>query len=237
MERLCEPELMEDPQQALAYAEADFAATDQELVEAIKALLPPATGRQERLLDLGCGPGNISFRLARPRPGASLLAIDGAPAMLQLAEQRRQADPLAWPGLRFHQACLPLPPGWAEGLPTPFQPPFSALVSNSLLHHLHDPLVLWRSLHQLGGPGALVVVRDLRRPASLAATEALVQRYAATAPAVLRRDLAHSLRAAFRPAEVRRQLAATGLETLTVEALGDRYLQVTGRLPTGRLGP
>ena len=43
---------------------------------------------------------------------------------------------------------------------------YDLLLSNSLLHHLHDPQVLWRSLPVLGRPGAIVLIMDLMRPAS-----------------------------------------------------------------------
>lgn len=234
MRRLPEPELMDDALQARAYAAADFSATDQALVDTVLERLdpspPPALGGGERMVDLGCGPGNISFRLAQACPDATVLGLDGAAAMLELAEQRQRAEPLRWPTLRFHQACLPLDPGGIDGLPGGWRPPFTTLVSNSLLHHLHDPQVLWRSLRQLGAAGALVVVRDLRRPPSQEALAALVERHAAGAPAVLRRDYALSLRAAFRADEVASQLLAAGLEGLAVRELGDRHLEVAGRL-------
>jgi SAM-dependent methyltransferase len=234
MQRLPEPELMDDALQAHAYAAADFSATDQALVdtvlERLAAVSPQAPGQPERMVDLGCGPGNISFRLAQACPNATVLGLDGAAAMLELADQRRQNDPGPWTGLRFQLACLPLAPGAIENLPGAWRPPFTTLVSNSLLHHLHDPQVLWRSLLQLGAPGALVVVRDLRRPSDQQTLEALVERHAAGAPAVLRRDYALSLRAAFRADEVADQLLAAGLQELTVRELGDRHLEVVGRL-------
>jgi hypothetical protein len=74
------------------------------------------------------------------------------------------------------------------------------------------------------------MVRDLRRPASAGELEALVALHAATAPAVLRRDYTLSLRAAFRADEVRTQLQTAGLSELTVRDVGDRYLEVVGRL-------
>jgi SAM-dependent methyltransferase len=245
MERILEPELMDDPAQARAYGEADFASSDQAFVDRILALLassdlaplsspPPAEGKGQgaaRILDLGCGPGNISFPLAAALPDTPVLGLDGAGAMLELAERRRQAAPERWPRLRFHQACLPLPAGALEALPAPFAPPYTLIVSNSLLHHLHDPSVLWRAIVPWAAPGALVVVRDLRRPADPQALRELVERHAATAPPVLRRDYAHSLAAAFRPEEVAAQLAAANLTTLRVEPLGDRYLEISGRLP------
>jgi SAM-dependent methyltransferase len=249
MQRVCEPELMDDPPQARAYAEADFASTDQAFTDRILALLtahdpawlalaaphhpegpglPPAN---RRILDLGCGPGNISFRLAAALPGASVLGIDGAAAMLELAERRLALAPPLGPGLRFARACLPLPAGVLEGQPPSFAPPYALIVSNSLLHHLHDPAVLWRAVRQWAPPGALVVMRDLRRPASPDALQALVERHAGSAPAVLRRDSAASLAAAFRPEEVAAQLAENGLGVLRVEPLDDRCLEISGRLP------
>ncbi len=232
MKRIREPELMDDPSQARVYAEADFASGDQAFTDWVLALLAEdAPAALERILDLGCGPGNISFRLAAALPAVPLLALDGAAAMLELAERRRQAAPERWPLLSFVRACLPLPAGRLAELPAAFAPPYSLLVSNSLLHHLHDPGVLWRTVARVGAPGALVAVRDLRRPANREGLLELVERHASGAPAVLRRDYAASLAAAFRPEEVEDQLAAAGLEGLRVEPRDDRYLEISGRLP------
>ena len=229
MDRIPEPELMDDAVQAAAYAAADFARSDQALVEAALQRFGQQ-GLGTRLLDLGCGPGNITFRLAAACPMASVLGLDGAGAMLAIALQRQAADPGRWGRLAFRQATLPLPAGPPAGWEPAFAPPFSAVISNSLLHHLHDPGVLWRSVRQLAAPGAAVIVRDLRRPAAAGELEALVALHAATAPAVLRRDFALSLRAAFRVGEVEEQLRREGLGGLAVRELDDRYLEVAGRL-------
>ncbi len=105
------------------------------------------------------------------------------------------------------------------------------MASNSLLHHLHDPQVLWRTVVELAAPGAVVYIRDLRRPATAAAAEDLLAHHLSSAPAVLQRDFLASLHAAFRPEEVAAQLEAAGLGGLRVEPLDDRYLEVWGRLP------
>lgn len=230
MQRLPEPELMEEPDQALAYAEADFSSSDQALVERILALLARSSLAPQRLLDLGCGPGNISFRLAEALPSLPLLGIDGAAPMLAPALQRLEAEPRRWPRLRFLQARLPLEPAQLASLPAAFQPPFQLLVSNSLLHHLHEPAVLWTAVRQLGAPGSLVVVRDLRRPDSPEQVERLVACHAGSAPPVLQRDYRASLRAAFRPEEVVEQLRRAGLGCLQVASLEDRYLDISGQL-------
>lgn len=235
MNRICEPELMLEPIQARAYAEADFNGSDRTFTARILTLLAaPAAMQAERpplrIVDLGCGPGNISFRLASALPEALLLGIDGAAAMLEAARARQALEPRRWPGLRFLQARLPLAPEVLGGVSTPFRPPYDLVVSNSLLHHLHDPAVLWATIRTLAAPGALVVVRDLRRPMTEAAVRGLMRRHAARAPAVLRRDFSHSLRAAFRPREVADQLKAAGLSHFAVSELGDRHLEVVGRL-------
>jgi trans-aconitate methyltransferase len=224
MQRVCEPELMEEPVQAQAYAEADFSATDQAVITRIERLFPGGLG--ERIIDLGCGPGNISFRLAARYPTSAVLGLDGAPAMLAFATDRldRQPQPSR---LRFHLAVLP-----CSDLP---EKAFSAVVSNSLLHHLHDPQVLWSAVRQLGAAGAAVYVKDLRRPPSEAAAQALLATHLAGAPAVLQHDYLHSLRAAFTPDEVREQLRKAELPGLRVSAVEDRYLEVAGRL--SRLSP
>ena len=220
--RTPEPELMDGADQVAAYAAADFEASDRAMLERLAALCGGDPGL--RLVDLGCGPGNISFRLARRWPAATVLGLDGAPRMLAVAARRLLAAPELEGRLRFHRTLLPL------AGPTPLAGSFSAVVSNSLLHHLHDPLGLWRSVAQLAAPGAFVYVQDLRRPESTAAVECLVAASLAAAPEVLRRDFRASLHAAFTPSEVAAQLLQTGLTGLRVAPLGDRYLEVWGWL-------
>lgn len=220
MQRTPEPELMEGQEQALAYAAADFSVGDQALVDRLVQLFPAGLGTS--VVDLGCGPGNISFRLVDRFPDAKVLGIDGAEAMLAPALQKLSHRPAVQSRLRFERRCLP-DPSWLEG--------FTAVVSNSLLHHLHDPAVLWRAVRQLGVSGACVYIKDLRRPESPQAVLALQQRYLADAPPVLQHDYIASLHAAFTPEEVTQQLQEAGLaDQLQVASLDDRYLEVWGRL-------
>jgi len=232
MQRSVEPELMDDPLQVQAYAQADFRATDQALVDRLVELFGESLGDGPgpRLVDLGCGPGNISFCLAERFPQTSVLGLDGAAAMLEVAQQELAQRVLGCPGLadrlRFAQVLL-----GPETLP---YGGFTAVVSNSLLHHLHDPQALWRHLRPLAAPGAAIYIKDLRRPATPEAALALQQLHLASAPAVLQRDYLASLHAAFEPTEVEAQLRVAGLPVgehgLRVAALDDRYLEVWGRL-------
>ena len=62
--------------------------------------LPPP----RRILDLGCGPGDLSFELARHFPRATILAMDFTPAMLERARQHRAPPPSPSFGLADAQA-------------------------------------------------------------------------------------------------------------------------------------
>ena len=220
MQRTPEPELMDGQDQALAYAAADFSAGDQALVDRLQTLFPQGLGAS--VVDLGCGPGNISFRLAEQLATSMVLGLDGAAAMLDLARVALAKRPHLATRLHFQQVVFP---------DAQLMGGHSAVVSNSLLHHLHDPSVLWQTVLQLGSSNAAVYVKDLRRPSSADEVEDLRSRYLADAPAVLQHDYVASLHAAFTPAEVERQLGQAGLaDQLQVQAVEDRYLEVWGHL-------
>ena len=221
MQRIPEPELMDEAEQARAYAQADFDEPNQRFVEQFEALFPGLGSGS--VLDLGCGPGDIALRLATRHPGLVVHGLDGSAAMLRFASERLAEMPALRGRVQFVEGLLP-------GATLPL-PAYDAVLSNSLLHHLHDPRVFWAAVKEAGAPGAAVVVMDLFRPPSAEAAQALVDQYAAGEPDVLRRDFLASLRAAFEPGEIRQQLRDTGLDALDVRTVSDRHVLVTGRLP------
>ena len=90
--------------------------------------------------------------------------------------------------------------------------------------------MLWDCIKQVAAPGCVVVIHDLRRPYSEEELQQLVERHAATAPPVLKRDYEASLRAAFNAEEVQQQLQQAQLPQLKVMEREDRYLTVWGQL-------
>jgi SAM-dependent methyltransferase len=221
MQRIPEPELMDEAEQARAYAMADFAEPNERFVSYFESEFPDL--QSGSVLDLGCGPGDIVLRLATRRAGLTVHGIDGSEAMLRFASESLHEAPELGGRVQFIEGLLP-------GAMLPL-PGYDAVVSNSLLHHLHDPGVFWRAVREAGLPGAAVLVMDLFRPQSRAAAQAIVDQYAATEPDVLRQDFLASLCAAFEPEEVRAQLHAHGLAGLSVRTVSDRHLLITGRLP------
>lgn len=217
MERIPEPELMDEPEQARAYAQADFAEPHQAFVEHFRQCFPGHCPRQ--VLDLGCGAADITIRFARAYPESTLTGVDGAAAMLEFARETIARADLG-DRIRLLEARLPetiLPRGV-----------FDTVISNSLLHHLRDPQTLWQAVKQYAAPGAAVFIMDLRRPDSREQAAALVGEYAGAEPEILRRDFFNSLLAAFRPEEIMEQLEQAGLAPFRVEAVGDRHVIVHG---------
>ena len=107
---------------------------------------------------------------------------------------------------------------------------FHAVVSNSLLHHMRDPLDLWRAIRALAAPGAAVLVMDLIRPQSRIEAAQIVDKYAGKEPEVLRDDFLNSLRAAYRPTEIMEQLVPVNMDSLHVEVATDQHFIVFGSI-------
>lgn len=221
MKRVPEPELMEDEEQARAYSEADFSGPHSMFVRLCGEAWAESEPRG-RVLDLGCGPADITVRLAERFPRLTIDGVDGSAAMLKFGAERVRRHGLEG-RVRLIQGRLPA---------CPLPGDYDAVVSNSLLHHLSEPGVLWEAVRRCARPGALVCIMDLMRPEDETQARALTEFHAADAPAVLRRDFFHSLLAAYRPEEVRAQLAAAGLEECAVRAISDRHLVVCGRMPS-----
>ncbi len=218
LSRTAEPDLMEDMEQARAYAFADFEQPHNHFIELVKQHFP---GEEFDclVLDLGCGTADISERFAAAFPKMRMHGIDGSEAMLHFARINIDAVRLH-EQIRLFKRTLP-----AENLP---KEKYSAIICNSLLHHLKDPMVLWQSIKQFAAPGAPIFVMDLMRPASAEEADALTRLHASNEPAVLQQDFNNSLHAAYTPDEVETQLQQAGLTGLKVEIVSDRHLIVYG---------
>ena len=218
MERIVEPELMEDAAQARAYAGADFEAAHSAIMRCFARWLPEVGGAFDAV-DLGCGDAEIAVRLAKMHRHARIVAVDGSREMLRHARTRLARERLA-ERVRLVEAVLPRVPLAAGG--------YDLIVSNSLLHHLHEPRVLWNTVRRLGKPSARVFIADLLRPASRACAKAVVERDAAREAPVLKRDFYNSLLAAFTPREIEDQLERARLAHLSVRHIDDYHVAVCG---------
>jgi SAM-dependent methyltransferase len=121
------------------------------------ALLSAAVGRHakagDRILDLGCGTGELSRRLAAG--GLQVTGCDISPNMLARATARDGAGGHAW---------VRLAPDWRS---LPFKPAaFDLVVAASVLEYVNDPGTVLRECGRVLRPGGVVLytVPDLRHP-------------------------------------------------------------------------
>jgi SAM-dependent methyltransferase len=217
VKRVLEPEVMDVPDQAIAYANADFSDSNAAYV---RDLIAKFGDDLEHAVDLGCGPGDIVIRVARSQPLAHLTAVDASPAMLSIANEAVGRAGLTE---RIH-----LVQGRIPGLP--IRPrSFTAILSKDMLHHMHDPQALWQEVQRLGRSGAAVYIMDLMRPASPDLAAEIVQRVAPGGSPLLKTDFFNSLCAAFTLSEVHDQLKSAGV-ALDVEQVSERHMRISGRL-------
>jgi ubiquinone/menaquinone biosynthesis C-methylase UbiE len=211
--------------QAYAYSWANFTELHPVMVERFRECYPDF--RRGRLLDLGCGTADMTIRFAQAYPELRLLGADGSDSMLAYG-----AKAVSGAGLEgqivLEKHLLP-DPELEQGL-------FDAVISNSLLHHVADPVALWRAAARCARPGGPVMSMDLRRPESEDAAHGLVGQYAHRAMPVLKQDFFQSLCAAYTVEEIEEQLQAAGLKGFRVEAIGDCQVLIWGNAPGLPLG-
>ena len=89
MDRIPEPELMKKKEQVISYDEADFSEGEVNLINQINHYLLRKNisfNEKDLIVDLGCGPGNISEKLAIKWPNTDVVGIDGSKEMILRAE-------------------------------------------------------------------------------------------------------------------------------------------------------
>ncbi len=221
MKRIPEPEIMDDPEQAEAYATADFENSNNLFLELFKEKFfdHNETGNT---LDLGCGPGDIMIRFARSFSKMNLHGVDGSEEMMAFGKKIIKNDAALKQRIKFIKGLIP-------GLDLPIEK-YDTIISNSLLHHLHQPLHFWQTVKKFSKPGTTVLLMDLRRLESKEAAMKIVDQYSSTEPTILRTDFYNSLLAAFEPDEIKEQLKQENLDYLNVEIVSDRHLLIWGTM-------
>src|SRR5689334_8697789 len=124
-----------------------------------------ATGPDDTVLDVACGPGLLACAFARVARHAT--GIDMTPAMLEQARKLQKEmglDNVTWQ------------PGNVYSLPFP-QAHFSIVSSRFAFHHLQDPLAALNEMKRVCNPGGKIVVADMsplpEKAAALNAAEVL----------------------------------------------------------------
>lgn len=209
--RVPEPEVMDTPEEARDYDGMDHAAVNRAFVSDLLAAHPTLAGS---ILDVGTGTAQIPIELCRAAAGFVVLGIDAADAMLALA-RRNVASAGMQDRIRVEIADAKKTQ-YADGA-------FTAVVSNSIVHHIPDPNIVFHEMARLCKCGGALFVRDLLRPADESAWIALIDTYAAGASEHQRAMFADSLRAALTLDEVRDIVVRLGFNAGTVRQTSDRH--------------
>jgi SAM-dependent methyltransferase len=112
-----------------------------------------------RVLDIGSGPGDVSFVAARlTGPTGSVLGVDAAPAMVELASARAAEKGLST--VHFTQAAVDA---------IDLDEPVDAVIGRLILMHLPDPAATLRHLSSLVRPGGVIAFSET----DIAATQSI----------------------------------------------------------------
>jgi ubiquinone/menaquinone biosynthesis C-methylase UbiE len=103
-----------------------------------------------RVLDIGSGPGDVSFIAARlVGPTGTVLGVDAAPAMIELARARAAEQDLS--AVHFTQAAIDA---------ITLDEPVDAVIGRLILMHLPDPAATLRHLSSYVRPGGVVAFSE-----------------------------------------------------------------------------
>ncbi len=222
--RTLEPEVMDAVNDAADYEAMDHGAVNTRFVDELLAASledcrqtydaehddPPTID----VLDLGTGTAQIPVLLCQRELNLRVLAVDAAHEMLLLARLNieiaglRDSIQLDWAD------CKELP--HADEL-------FDGVISNSIIHHIPEPLLVLREAVRVCRAGGLLFIRDLARPDSAEMVDYLVQQYAGTENAHQQQLFRDSLHAALTLDEVRALVGELGFAPEIVQLTSDRH--------------
>ena len=216
MDRVLESEVMDTAAEALAYDQMDHAAVNKLFVDDLLAARPDLG----QVLDIGTGTAQIVVELCQRDASAKVTGVDLSGNMLDLGRANAEAAGV------MTQVQLDLVD--AKGLP--YQDgQFSCVMSNSIVHHIPEPLSSLREAVRVTAPGGLLFVRDLMRPASIEEVQRLVTTYASDEAEHARQLFDDSLRAALELEEIRAMVTSLGFPPESVQATSDRHWTWSGR--------
>ncbi len=216
--RILENEAMDTREEAVDYDSMDHRSVNGAFVTDLLAEQPDLS----RTLDVGTGTAQIPIELCRRAPEARVLAVDAARHMVELARNN-----VAHAGLGRQIRLEKVDARWLAYAGGHFR----TVISNSIVHHVPQPLELLGEMWRVVAPGGLIFARDLLRPANQTTLHQLVDTYAADANDHQRKLFADSLHAALTLDEMRALVTKLGAAPTTVVATSDRHWTWAVRKP------
>ena len=228
LDRVLETEVMDTPAEAREYDSMDHSAVNRVFVDDLLAALPLAPSPQPLapldILDLGTGTALIPIELCRRFAHCRIMACDAAASMLEQARYNLAAH-------NFNDR-IELRLVDAKALPF-HETRFDVVMSNSIIHHIPEPISVLREAVRVARPDGLMFCRDLLRPASEEVRQRLVATYAGEATPHQRQMFADSLHAALSLDEIRALIASLGFAGNSVQQSSDRHWTWIATAPSG----
>jgi ubiquinone/menaquinone biosynthesis C-methylase UbiE len=210
LSRTLEPEVMDTAADALDYDRMDHREVNRRFVDDFLAAAPDLSD----VLDLGTGTAQIPIVLCRSAPDARVVAIDLSGEMLTVAKTNVEVASL--------RERIMLEKIDVKGLPY-LAGRFSAVMSNSIVHHIPDPAPALAEAVRVVRHGGAIFIRDLARPDDETKLQALVAQYTVGANDHQRQLFADSLHAALTVAEMQEIVRDLGFAADTVAMTSDRH--------------
>ncbi len=210
LERVLEPEVMDDRDEAIEYDAMDHESVNRNFVTDLLVAGPIGID----CLDLGTGTALIPIELCQRDEEVRVMAADASTIMLDLARYQLEVNNLT-SRIQLH---------FSDVKKLVFEGGFfDTVMSNSLVHHLpsHDSFLV-EALRVLR-PGGLLFVRDLCRPESQEQLDWLLLTYASNYSDGSRQMLRQSLHAALSLSEMRDLVLKVGLSGDCVTMTSDRH--------------
>jgi len=231
MERVPEPELMEKKEQVISYDEADFLEGEVNLINQINHYL---LGRdisfddKDLIVDLGCGPGNISEKLAIKWPNTEVIGIDGSKEMILRAEYNKKISTNQKKLKNLGYICSDIKDIKSDNFL--FEKEISLLVSNSLIHHITYLEDFFNTIKSLSSNITVNFHKDLKRPLDEKSALELKVQCSKKYNETLTNDYYASLRASYTFKELKNFILENDLSSLDVFEEGENYLIVYGNV-------
>jgi ubiquinone/menaquinone biosynthesis C-methylase UbiE len=223
LERVLEPEVMNDLQEAIEYHDMDFTEVNRAFVRDLLAFAAQEDRTLGRdILDLGTGTARIPVELCLQAPSLRVMAADASSEMLELARYHIEINHML-DRIQLHRT---------DAKKLVFGPSFfDAVISNSLVHHLPQSEAFFVEALRVLRPGGFLFVRDLFRPASQEQVEALVAQHAGNESPRSQQLFRQSLQAALTTEELAKILAALGVDASCIQMTSDRHWTLAYRKP------
>ncbi len=231
MDRIPEPELMEKKEQVISYDEADFSEGEVDLINQINSFLLRkniSLNEKDLIVDLGCGPGNISEKLAIRFPNTEVVGIDGSKEMILRAEfnKKNSTNQKKLKNLRY--ICSDIKNIKSNNFQ--LNKKISLLVSNSLIHHITYLEDFFKAIRSLSSDITINFHKDLKRPLDEKSALELKAQCSTKYSEILTNDYYASLRASYTYKELKSFTLENDLSSLDVFEDGDKYLIVYGNV-------